>query len=70
MPFTDDDLKRFHSEYIEMGSDKIDALIARLEAAEACLRGHDGACLSDIDEPCTCGQYERIDTYRKAAGKS
>lgn len=53
MPFSDDDLRRLHSDYQEMSSDKIDAFIARLKAAEAFgaqaeivrLSGKTGFCL-------------------------
>lgn len=38
MVFTDDDLKRLHAEYDLMGSEKIDALIVRLKAAENVIR--------------------------------
>lgn len=59
MTFTDDDLKRLHAEYDQMGSDKIDALIARLEAAEHAIAA-------------TVGEFEdspSVQAWRKACGK-
>lgn len=69
MIFTDDDLKRLHAEYTEMGSDKIDALIIRLEAAEEAL-----GYFHDHIETST-GYHTRSllgdshSKWRKAAGK-
>lgn len=62
--FTDEDLKRLHAEYDGMGVDKIDALIARLEAAEACA-GLLGTFLNlKVD-----AQY-LLSEWRKASGKN
>ena len=63
MTFSDYDLKRFHAEYDEMGSEKIDALIARLEAAESYIQAKQANPYSS-DRAVEC--YK---AWRKAAGK-
>lgn len=64
--FSDADLMRFHAEYDEMGADKIDALIARLEAAEAYI---------EFSHPRGAGEqsgdaFDFYKVWRQAAGKS
>lgn len=61
MPFTDDDFKRLHSDYSEMGSDKIDALIARLEAAETII--NNGLASNGFMD------LYLVEAWHKAAGK-
>lgn len=74
--FTDDDLKRLKevtaqyrnlgSNTIMMGHDRVDALIARLKAAETL--AHE----KHFHEPkgfCYCKQCKAFDAWRKAAGK-
>jgi hypothetical protein len=57
--FTDEDLKRFRSEYDDFPVEKIEALLTRLEAAEAVCHLH-GA---DTDKP---WQYKN---WCKVSGK-
>lgn len=70
MPFTDDDLKRLKEEMVKFeyglpvmtvtfGSDGLNALLARLEAAEVYRNEH----------PCVHVNCTYDDAWRKAAGK-
>jgi len=76
-PFTDEDLKRLKEQTDEAVENRwnyprwiqIQALLARLEAAEACIDDHRGDCLADIGKKCSCGYQEKLDAWRKAAGK-
>lgn len=78
MTFTTDDLKRFkempmtwplgrHFNHEDMG--ELLALLARLEAAEACIDDHDKTCLADIGRSCSCGYSDKLQVWRKSKGE-
>ncbi len=67
--FDDNDLKHWKSIGEPKGWEGLTALLARLEAAEACIDDHRVSCLHDIGNPCDCGYQLRLDVWRKAAGK-
>lgn len=78
MTFTDDDLKRLKASTMEdaewvMDWDLFQALLARLEAAEAVIdaESHTEMCEDNYLERkgCTCHFQPAIDAWRKVAGK-
>lgn len=70
MSFTDDDLKRLHAEYDEMGSDKIDALIVRLKTAESICEYEQTGIHKRDKHGGGCSVCLLLAAWRKAAGKS
>jgi hypothetical protein len=73
---TDEDLKRLkatpmlNTEIHQTDFELLEALIARLEAAEDCIDDHRGDCLADIGKACSCGYAEKLTKWRKVCGRA
>jgi hypothetical protein len=65
--FSDEELAQAKETFKK--SDRIHALIRRLEAAEDCIDDHRKSCLWDVGEQCSCGYQEKLEAWRKSKGE-